>query len=169
MSNCAAISCALKKKSKQRVVRLLLIGLFAILYLAFSIRFGIALKGWDDSLPGHCYDSARIALPDASHPYVDNIYLSITCFYLFVMLSVVGSDRRDMRTVLLTEMVQFILHLYFVIAIRVTNEPHLTDGYTENEWSFGQIFAMVMVAGTLLECVKGLLSEFPKALSATNE
>lgn len=66
--------------------RLVAIGVFAVLYLAFSILFGIALQEWDDQLPGRCYDTKNISAPGAAHPYVDHIYLAVTCLFLFLIL-----------------------------------------------------------------------------------
>ena len=60
--------------------------LFGILYLAFTIIFGIHLDQSDDNLRGHCYDSRHLALPNAQHTYVDKIYMGITCLYMFATL-----------------------------------------------------------------------------------
>ncbi|MCJ1409404.1 hypothetical protein MMC19_003485 [Ptychographa xylographoides] len=163
VSNAAAISVAFGKKSVYTYTRLGPIVVFAILYLTFTIRFGIALKSWDDNVPGHCYDTALIALPNASHPYVDNIYVAITCFYLFCVFvnafSAMDShiSIQYQLTTLEVGALQFVLHVYFVVAIRLSNESRLEARNSDDEWGFGQIFAMVMLAGTVLECVKGIL------------
>lgn len=56
---------------------------FALLYLIFVISFGVHLGQWDGETPGRCYI--------AHHPYVDRIYLGLTCLYpsmaLFLALS----------------------------------------------------------------------------------
>jgi hypothetical protein len=63
------------------VDRCVLMGLFVILYLAFVIVFGMNLKQWDENTPGRCYYTHAVATPSSSHPYVDKIYVSITCLY----------------------------------------------------------------------------------------
>ena len=66
---------------------------------------------------------------------------------------------------------QFVLHVYFVVAIRLSNESRLEARNSDDEWGFGQIFAMVMLAGTVLECVKGILSmnsSFRRSFSDTH-
>ena len=50
---------------------------------------------------------------------------------------------------------QFPLHLYFVIALRASNANRLRDG-SENEWNFGQIVAMVTLLPTIVECFLGI-------------
>lgn len=62
--------------------------------------------------------------------------------------------------VLFIAMVQFPLHLYFIICLRLSNEPLLSNGSDENEWGFGQIYSLIMSAGLLIECVKGYFSAY---------
>ena len=50
---------------------------------------------------------------------------------------------------------QFPLHLYFVIALRTSNEGRLVGG-DENQWGFGQIVAMVTLVPTIVECLLGV-------------
>lgn len=61
-------------------------GLFVILYMAFVIVFGVNLKQWDEKTPGRCYYTDAIAAPSSSHPYVDKIYVSITCLYFLASM-----------------------------------------------------------------------------------
>jgi hypothetical protein len=57
-------------------------------------------------------------------------------------------------TILVLAMLQLPVHLYFVIALRAVNQP-LLEGGSENSWGFGQVVAIIMLGGTLLECYKG--------------
>ncbi|KAK2743478.1 hypothetical protein FQN55_007249 [Onygenales sp. PD_40] len=59
-------------------------------------------------------------------------------------------------TVLTLAMIQFPLHLYSVVAMRRANEGLLEGGGEENRWGFGQVVAIIMLAGTLIECLKGV-------------
>jgi hypothetical protein len=56
-------------------------------------------------------------------------------------------------------MMQLPLHLYFIIRIRLSNEPLLSNGSDENQWGFGQIYALIMSAALVIECFKGYLSK----------
>ena len=82
ISNCTAIVCSFRTHKVHRTTRLVLIFCFLVLYLAFTIEFGIRLREWDVNEPGHCYKTSGIALDSSKHPYVDHIYLAMTCVYL---------------------------------------------------------------------------------------
>lgn len=56
-------------------------------------------------------------------------------------------------------MLQLPLHLYFIIRIRLSNEPLLSNGSDENQWGFGHIYALIMSAALVIECFKGYLSK----------
>lgn len=197
---------------------------FGFIYLVFTVVFGVHLGKWDDKLPGRCYNSRGLALPDAHHPYVDKIYLGFTSFYMFLMLlltltiaisrsevdpawgkrrsALAGkliaiskdfTQRFRMATqfvpfeswasqlgftsiilypfkiqatlaranpTLFIAMLQLPLHLYFVVRLRLTNEPLLSDGNDEIHWGFGQIYALIMSVGLVVECCKGYLSAY---------
>lgn len=197
----------------------LLMVVFGVLYLVFAILFGGHLGRWDDNVPGRCYNTRYLALPDAHHPLVDKIYLGVTCFYMFGALNFalilaisrcevdqawgmlrpvieyckvfasitdrfsrfpgIGSwaDQQGLQSiiwypfelqialaranlVLTTAMLQLPLHLYFIIRLRLSNEPLLSNGSDENQWGFGQIYALIMSAGLVVECCKGYLSAY---------
>lgn len=53
---------------------------FAVLYLAFAILFGVHLNSWDNTIPGRCYDTGHLALHNAMHPPVDKACLGVTCY-----------------------------------------------------------------------------------------
>ena len=60
--------------------------------------------------------------------------------------------------VLTIAMLQLPLHLYFIIRIRITNEPLLLDGSDENQWGFGQIYVLITSAAVVMQCFKGYIS-----------
>jgi hypothetical protein len=62
--------------------------------------------------------------------------------------------------VLQIAMLQLHLHLYFIIRIRLSNEPLLSNGSDENQWGFGQTYALIMSAALVIECFKGYLSKY---------
>jgi hypothetical protein len=179
VSFCAAILCTFGNEEERRISRFIEIAVFSILYLAFCIIFGKHLEQWDWVGSGTCYNTTGIASPASSHPYVDRIYLGITCFYMFgtvtlsmgsfVLRDVVDFYQREVHihalsrwmlinldpVLLSVAMVQYPLHLYNVFALRAGNQ-HLLSGESENTWSFGQIVALIMVGQTLVEFCRGV-------------
>lgn len=151
---------------KQRVwTRKLLLATFSVLYLSFSIIFGISLTTWNDEIPGRCYNTRLIANPADSHPYVDRIYLGITCWYCLSILGVCVSastkiiyERQATYYEFLVvhyALIQYPLHLYMVVAMRASNEGKVGNN-SENEWGFGQVVALVLASNTVLECIHGI-------------
>lgn len=115
-------------------------------------------------------DTSLLAMPSASHPYVDVIYLGVTCFFMFVSCSVpvyvllfmttgdVEEAEERAETVLTLSFVQYPLHLYSVVALRVSNGG-LLEGDSEDTWGFGQIVALVLLGAVLARCVYGVFGE----------
>ena len=163
VSNFAAICCAYDNRLTGQMVRYTAITIFLMLYTVFATIFGIRLNDWSDEVPGRCYNTSKIALPNASHPRVDHIYLGITSFYIFGLLlgatiyCRLSSQRtRWQSSILLTSAVQFVLHTYSVVALRVSNQSLLNDASLEEAWGFGQVLALVMFGSTVVECAKSL-------------
>jgi hypothetical protein len=184
VSNCAAIFCAISisgDAQSKRLSRFLSIALFAALYLAFVIVFGVRLNQWDYKTTRMCYNTKATSHSTDAHPWADRVYLGITCSFFYValsgalmfeavplnpMTSSVEEEMNERSTVVLTlVMLQFPVHLYFVIALRATNQSLLQGGSEESSWGFGQTVAMVMLGGTLIECCKGLKGMAPNVLS----
>jgi hypothetical protein len=143
----------------ERYVRATLSVIFSILHLAFSIIFGRALERWDWAIAGRCYNTWLIAHSGASHPYVDRIYLAITSVYMQAALvncfqhwtlSVSGRRSGIPEFVIIPALLQYPVHLYSTVALRISNE-NLLGGDSENNWGFGQVFALVLVADTMIK------------------
>ena len=135
------------------------IAIFLMLYLTFVIMFCICLNDWDDSTPGQCYSTTRIAVPDGLYPLGDQIYLGMTSFYCFALLSAATieseapSRRNDARkTVIVMGSLQFISHVYMAIWLRISNQTLLDDSSLEEQWGFGQILAVVMLGAIVVQC-----------------
>ncbi|PGH04733.1 hypothetical protein AJ79_07012 [Helicocarpus griseus UAMH5409] len=196
VSNCAAIFNSISASPdacSKRTFRYLTIALFALIFLAYSIVFGIRLNQWDPERPGACYNTAATALTNKPHPREDLIYLGVTCTFFYsalpgaihnpelkllmkfiekrshralfssVAIDAAGLDDFEQRvedrswSVLALSMLQFPLHLYFVIALRASNQGLLEGGRGgENSWGFGQVVAIVMLGGTVLKGCKGV-------------
>ena len=133
--------------------------MFLLLYLTFVIIFGIRLNDWDDSAPGLCYNTSRIAVPDGLHPIGDQIYLGITSFYCYALLltatiesRIPGQRDRAQKGVIFMGSLQFVLHVYTAISLRVSNQSLLDNPSVEEKWGFGQILAVVMLGATVIQC-----------------
>ena len=61
--------------------------------------------------------------------------------------------------VLTIAMLQLPLHLYFIVCIRITNEPLLLNGSEENRWGFGQIYVLITSAAPIVQCLRGYVSK----------
>lgn len=100
VSNRAAVYCAFDYAHNRLwrfAIRYLLIGIFAVLHLTFASIFGIHLKSWDQTLQGHCYNTAGTSTPDIQHPYVDRICVGVTAFWLYS--SLIGAVTADLENV----------------------------------------------------------------------
>lgn len=73
---------------------------FCILYLVYAILFGLALGRWNVDRFGYCYRYKGIASPTSSHPTVDQIYLGITCLYMFSLLGYSYTESYAYTTLL---------------------------------------------------------------------
>lgn len=52
------------------------------------------LRAWNLTTTGSCYNTRLIAALNAKHPIVDQIYLGVTCFYMFAALYIsIGVDE----------------------------------------------------------------------------
>lgn len=87
----SVVTCILSALTTSKCI----VALFCAFYLAYAILFGRALSKWNANELGHCYLSSHIAAPNSSHPYVDKIYLGLTCFYMFGVLlcSILYTER----------------------------------------------------------------------------
>ncbi|OTB01045.1 hypothetical protein M426DRAFT_323828 [Hypoxylon sp. CI-4A] len=72
-------------KRDDTYIRESLIIVFIILHLAFVVLFDRKLQSWDDDVPGSCFNTSNISTPEATHPYVDRIYLSLTSLYFYAI------------------------------------------------------------------------------------
>ena len=73
---------------------------------------------------------------------------------VMIYLLLVGLVWLMRFAVVSTALLQFPLHLYMVIALRVSNEKYL-EGDSEDAWGFGQVVALILVIPVLRECANG--------------
>jgi len=137
--------------------RHLVLYLYAALFLALTALLGKRLQKWDPEEEGHCYNNHLVSGDKASHPDVDHIYLGISSGWMFMglLLSVITTEKR-MRAQIVTGLLQYPLHVYFMIALRESNTHHLTGTESEDDWKFGQTISVVLLCLTIGETVRGL-------------
>jgi uncharacterized ion transporter superfamily protein YfcC len=186
ISNCAASVCIFREGVVKGYIRLTLIAIWMVLFIAYIGVFARRLQKWDNDGRSHCYKTDATARPQDSHPSVDNMYIGITIFFIclsfFYALSLsLGSQMRQLQnnleviypvllasssmnapatdlqySILGIAMLQCPLHIYSIFALRASNE-HYLQGDSEKEWGFGQIAAVVLLGGNILQFVDGLI------------
>ena len=164
------MSCVYDTHLESKRVRYLSIAIFGLLYTGFIIMLGVRLNDWNDTLPGRCYSASKIALPNAKHPLVDHVYLALTSIYVYSSMYIAIVLCRfplfrleNQKQIIFIGALQFILHLYSLVALRTSNEKLLNNTALENEWGFGQVIAIIMLAATLIECAKGFEGKLVEA------
>lgn len=216
ISNCAASVCIFREGNVKGTIRLTLIAIWAVLFIAYIGVFATRLQKWDNDVPAHCYKTDAIARPQDSHPRVDNVYIAVTFFFIcvsfFYALSLsLGSQMRRLKPsevaskmlvtgttdsrifrrqpisledlilyphlltaystnapatdlqyfILMLAMLQCPLHIYSIFRLRASNERYL-EGGSEKEWGLGQIAALVLLGGNILQFVDGFIGRcFP--------
>lgn len=160
------MSCVYDSHLESQHVRYFCISIFGLLYFGFTIMLGIRLNDWNDEVPGRCYRVSNIALPNSKHPYVDQIYLGVTASYVFSLLILATTICRVpstrlywQKSIILVGTLQFVLHVYTLVALRISNQPLLDNVALEDQWGFGQVIAVIMLFATLLECAKSVEGE----------
>lgn len=216
ISNCAASVCIFREGFVKGYIRLSLIAIWMVLFIAYIGVFAKRLQKWDNDIPSYCYKTDATARRQDSHPYVDNVYIGITvlfiCLSFFYALSLslgselrrlqnnleatastMGSGATDLRifgryavspeslqfmvqlypdllaatsltipatdlqySILGIAMLQCPLHIYSIFALRASNE-HYLEGDSERNWGFGQIVAVVLLGGNILQFIDGLI------------
>ncbi|KAK8039894.1 hypothetical protein PG993_008305 [Apiospora rasikravindrae] len=126
---------------------------FGVFFIALAITFVIRLANWQegDKL-GECYNTAGASSRFASHPGSDQAYVLVTALWLLigVGMAVFGGPKLLM-VVLVFAMLEYPVHLYFMIAIRHANQPLLEGTEDEDKWDFGQTTAMLLLGLAYLE------------------
>jgi ABC-type multidrug transport system fused ATPase/permease subunit len=208
ISNCAASICIFRDGFIKGYTRLLLMAIWAVLFIAYTSVFTTRLQKWNDNVSSHCYKTTIIARSNASHPYVDNIYIAVTCMFIALSfiyslvlslnsklgqlqnalskivssseiaqailegyrlglsynptIATLGTDLQF--SILSIAMWQCPLHIYSIFALRASNERYLEQGSSEKEWGFGQIAAMALLGGNVLQFVDGVIGMFLSGL-----
>jgi heme/copper-type cytochrome/quinol oxidase subunit 4 len=114
------------------------------------------LGEWDETEEGHCYITTGLSAPASTHPEADKAYVGVSATYLIValLMAVVGSATL-VRTVLILALLQFPLHLYMMITLRVNNSTRLDGTESESDWRFGQTVAVLLLGMTIREIISG--------------
>ena len=162
VSNTAAMTCVYDTHLESKRVRYCTIAVLGLLYTGFTIMLGVRLNDWNDDSPGRCYITSKVGSPNPKHPLLDQVYLGVTSSYAsFLMVYAIIICRRPIlrlyhqKTVVMTCTLQFAIHGLTLVSLRIHNGPLLDNVTLENEWGFGQVLAIMMLAATLLGCARG--------------
>ncbi|KAI1467274.1 uncharacterized protein F4812DRAFT_431967 [Daldinia caldariorum] len=181
VSNAAALVCwtvmrakSLESRSRHRIFpaywngRFRVSYFFAILFLALTIFLEVRLDEWSLTAEeaGYCYITTGLSAPGASHPTADKAYVAITAIWLLlVMFGSLFASVKFRKPLLVLSALQFPVHLYMMIKLRMENYPYL-EGEDENRWDFGQTTATILLAVTIVQLVHQAIEyvKFEKAL-----
>jgi hypothetical protein len=168
----------------RRRARLGAVLVYTTMHIAFSAQFIRELNSWDDDVIGKCYNGMMVSGVH-NHPLVDKVYVITTTFILavclmamMIYLMIMEYEEREgrinprlvaryggctIKTItlmgLVSALTQFPLHLYMMIALRMTNQGLLTDS-NENQWGFGQSVAIIMLWVTIQGCICAWFGKF---------
>ncbi|KAL7626602.1 hypothetical protein AAE478_003374 [Parahypoxylon ruwenzoriense] len=158
---------ASEKRRLEMVSEILMIGndlqmitvsyVFAILFLALTIFLEVRLDEWSliaEEL-GYCYVTTGIDTVGASQPTTDKAYVAVTAVWLLVvMFGALFCSTRFRKPILLLSGLQFPLHLYMMIKLRLENQIYLEGEEDENKRDFGQTTATILLGLTIAELVR---------------
>ncbi|KAH7078018.1 hypothetical protein BKA63DRAFT_509505 [Paraphoma chrysanthemicola] len=82
ISNCAASICIFGEGKSKGYIRLVLISVWAVLFVAYFSIFLARLSDWDLQVPFHCYNTSKTASSGDPHPNVDYAYVIVTFFFI---------------------------------------------------------------------------------------
>jgi hypothetical protein len=122
--------------------------MFAICFFILTVLLEIRLDQWtltSEDL-GYCFRTDGIQPANASHPGTNKTYVAVMSSWMLLALfgTVIGKARWR-KPLLLFSSLQFPVHVYMMISLRVSNQNHLEGGESENRWDFGQTTAMLLL------------------------
>ena len=155
------MSCVYNTHLESKRVQYYTMAIFGLLHTGFTIMLVIRFNDWNDDLPGRCYITSKAVSAHPVHPSHDKVYVGITSYYVYISIITVTISCRMPTMRLLYQKFMFpmgtllsLLNMYTLLTLRISNEPLLDNTALENEWGFGQVVAMLMLAATLLECAR---------------
>ncbi|KAH7088572.1 hypothetical protein FB567DRAFT_524657 [Paraphoma chrysanthemicola] len=174
ISNCAASICIFGEGKSKGYIRLVLISIWTVLFVAYISIFLARLSDWDLQVPFHCYNTSKTASRGDLHPDVDYAYVIVTFIFIGAtfMYAVVLALRTQFRINSVAKKLsdfidtristnpsawsQNIISIYFDI---LTSSPLLGGPATELQ--------RVILSVAMLQCPLHIYSMF--ALRASNE
>jgi len=190
ISTTAAIVCSLDPQTSSGIIRCCLVFLWLGIYSIYTGAFLGKLKSWDIATRGRCYNpdiggGSFIVVWSGITPH-GSYYVGSSYAYMCLSVFAAGlityrarakrlqsiSTFKEMQkkkkwkvtyplVLLYVTYVIYPIHTQSIIALRTANESLLTSGHTEQEWGFGQVSAIILLAPNLagiLVAVKGTSS-----------
>jgi hypothetical protein len=128
-----------------------------VLFFALAVLLGVRLKEWNEDEEGHCYNSHLVTASEYDHPSADKVYLAFTATWMLLsLLMSIFSTAKRVKKVLALALLQYPLHLYMMITMRIANTDALEGDDHESDWRFGQTVAVLLFGLTFRELLIGL-------------
>lgn len=130
-----------------------------VLFFAFTVLLGIRLNEWDEETErGDCYITDMITNSGADHPAADKTYIGVTAAWLIISMGlVIIGKAQNVRPILVLSLLQFPVHFYMMVVLRLKNSNAIKSGESEDDWKFGQTLAVVLLTMTIHEAATGLI------------
>jgi hypothetical protein len=147
----------LNKPAHRLSLRYLTTYVYIIFFFALTVVLITHLLQWDEnsSALGFCYNIQGSADPGTDQPGTELTYVVATGFGLLILMFSAGFGAPRLRTFLVVSaFVQYVVHLYFMVAVRQANQALLEGPDREDRWDFGQTTAMLLLGLAFAEVVQ---------------
>ncbi|KAI1501342.1 hypothetical protein F5X99DRAFT_203590 [Biscogniauxia marginata] len=131
--------------------------IYAIFFFALTVVLITHLLKWDERSPepGLCYETRGTSDPGTQAPATEIFYVAVTGISLQgFMITALFSGERSRKPLVVTAILQFILHAYMMVTVREANQPLLEGVEREDQWDFGQTTTLSLFGLSLLEVAK---------------
>ncbi|KAF2180979.1 hypothetical protein K469DRAFT_753060 [Zopfia rhizophila CBS 207.26] len=141
---------------------------FTFVYIMASFLYAVKLAiltnaKFREMLPGKQRRAVELTNSrSADNPISEGVAAGMQVWSLAIALmeahDVAFGGLMDIQYAILTiALVQCPLHIYSIFALRAANERYLEGGSEEAQWGFGQIAAVVLLGGNVLQIVDGVV------------
>ncbi|KAI1490249.1 hypothetical protein F5X96DRAFT_558894 [Biscogniauxia mediterranea] len=131
--------------------------IYAIFFFALTIVLITHLLKWNETSlePGFCYETRGTSDAGTEAPDTEIFYVAVTGISLqgFMVAALFGGQKLR-RPLVISAILQFILHAYMMVTVREANQPLLEGTEREDDWDFGQTTALALFGLSLLEVGK---------------
>lgn len=166
VANSVALSSIDISTDKNLIIRKVVAGFVFLFQAVFAGLYCWKVRSWDDTVPDRCYyflfrnsnystsSKGVYANPIARDTFYILLLLSSDFFVVFNMWirATAPTNNAPIRVLWSLCLIWLPLgyHCLFLIGNRHANQNHFEGGENEDDWSLGQLFAVLMLAQVLL-------------------